>query len=78
METMLVTGGAGFIGCNFVRYALAHTEARVIVIDKLTYAGSSRSLDEVAHHPRFTLTQADIRIAGQSMRCSLSISRRRW
>jgi dTDP-glucose 4,6-dehydratase len=59
METMLVTGGARFIGCNFVRYALAHTEARVIVIDKLTYADSSRSLDEVAH-PRFALTQADI------------------
>lgn len=45
METLLVTGGAGFIGCNFVRYALAHTEARVMVVDKLTYAGSSRSLD---------------------------------
>ena len=61
METLLVTGGAGCIECNFVRYALAHTEARVMVVDKLTYAGSSRSLDEVAHHPRFAFIQADIR-----------------
>src|SRR5262245_11031159 len=39
METMIVTGGAGFIGANFVRLALAQTEARVVVVDALTYAG---------------------------------------
>jgi dTDP-glucose 4,6-dehydratase len=60
METMIITGGAGFIGCNFVRFVLRHTEARVIVVDKLTYAGSLRSLDEVAQHPRFVFIQADI------------------
>jgi dTDP-glucose 4,6-dehydratase len=60
METMIVTGGAGFIGSNFVRLALARTEARVVVVDKLTYAGNLRSLDEVAQHPRFVFVQADI------------------
>lgn len=61
MDTMIVTGGAGFIGCNFVRFVLTHTDARIVVVDQLTYAGSLRSLDEVAHHPRFTFIQADIR-----------------
>jgi dTDP-glucose 4,6-dehydratase len=60
MEAIIVTGGAGFIGCNFVRYALAHTAAHVVVVDKLTYAGSLRNLDDVAHHPRFAFIQADI------------------
>src|SRR5512146_175772 len=60
MATMIVTGGAGFIGCNFVRFALRHTDARVLVVDKLTYAGSLRTLDAVAHHPRFSFLQADI------------------
>ena len=43
MDTMIVTGGAGFIGSNFVRLALARTEARVVVMDKLTYAGNLRT-----------------------------------
>jgi dTDP-glucose 4,6-dehydratase len=60
METMIVTGGAGFIGSNFVRLALARTEARVVVVDKLTYAGNLRTLDDVARHPRFVFTHADI------------------
>lgn len=38
---LLVTGGAGFIGSNFVHHVLAHTDARVTVLDKLTYAGSA-------------------------------------
>ena len=54
METILVTGGAGFIGCNFVRLALAETGARVVVLDKLTYAGSLENLADVARPiPRF-------------------------
>jgi dTDP-glucose 4,6-dehydratase len=44
MDTILVTGGAGFIGANFVRLALAETAARVVVLDKLTYAGSRENL----------------------------------
>ena len=45
MATYLVTGGAGFIGSNFVRHVLANTDASVTVLDKLTYAGDLRSLD---------------------------------
>jgi dTDP-glucose 4,6-dehydratase len=57
---MVVTGGAGFIGSNFVRHALARTEARVVVLDKLTYAGNLESLADVASHPRYAFVQADI------------------
>jgi dTDP-glucose 4,6-dehydratase len=44
MGTMIVTGGAGFIGCNFVRSALTATQDRVVVFDKLTYAGNLEPL----------------------------------
>jgi dTDP-glucose 4,6-dehydratase len=57
---MIVTGGAGFIGANFVRYALDHTDARVVVIDKLTYAGNLCSVDDLNGNPRFVFIQADI------------------
>src|SRR5687767_316932 len=60
METLLVTGGAGFIGCNFVRLALAETRARIIVLDKLTYAGSLENLADVLGDPRLTFVQGDI------------------
>ncbi|HXF38096.1 MAG TPA: dTDP-glucose 4,6-dehydratase [Blastocatellia bacterium] len=60
METMIVTGGAGFIGANFVRYALDHTDARVVVIDKLTYAGNLCSIDDLNGNPRFVFIRADI------------------
>ena len=60
METIVVTGGAGFIGCNFVRLALATTKANVVVLDKLTYAGHLESLADVAEDPRFHFVQADI------------------
>ena len=48
MRTIIVTGGAGFISCNFVRYALAQTDYKVVVVDKLTYAGSLSNLDDVS------------------------------
>ena len=50
---VLVTGGAGFIGSNFIRYVLA-SEKRYTVVnyDKLTYAGNLANLDAVADHPR--------------------------
>jgi len=60
METLLVTGGAGFIGVNFVRLALARTAARVVVFDKLTYAGNLQSLADLAGQPRFAFAQGDI------------------
>ena len=60
METLLVTGGAGFIGCNFVRLVLAERTAEVVVVDKLTYAGNLQSLADVANDPRFHFAQVDI------------------
>jgi len=60
MGAMIVTGGAGFIGCNFVRMALERTGDRVVVFDKLTYAGNLDSLSEVASHPRYAFVQGDI------------------
>jgi dTDP-glucose 4,6-dehydratase len=60
MDVFLVTGGAGFIGSNFVRLALERTTARVVVLDKLTYAGNLASLRDVASHPRFAFVRGDI------------------
>ncbi len=60
MSTWIVTGGAGFIGSNFVRLALARSDARIVVVDKLTYAGNLQSLRDVAANPRFAFEQADI------------------
>ena len=59
-RTMLVTGGAGFIGSNFVRLALERTSGRVAVLDKLTYAGSLENLREVQGDPRFRFEHGDI------------------
>ena len=59
--SVLVTGGAGFIGANFVRELLAaEPDTRVVVVDKLTYAGSIEAMDELATEPRFTFVRADI------------------
>ena len=60
MQTWIVTGGAGFIGCNFVRLALARRDVRVVVLDALTYAGNLASLGEVIDNPRLTFVQGDI------------------
>jgi dTDP-glucose 4,6-dehydratase len=60
MDTMIVTGGAGFIGANFVRMVLAKTDARIVVVDKLTYAGHRESLEDLWSNPRLQFVQADI------------------
>jgi dTDP-glucose 4,6-dehydratase len=60
-RTQLVTGGAGFIGANYVHHVLAHRqEDRVVVLDKLTYAGNLDNLRDVADDPRFAFVRADI------------------
>ena len=60
-KTWLVTGGAGFIGSNFVRWALHHEpDVRVIVLDKLTYAGSLENLSDLSDSDRLTFVQGDI------------------
>jgi dTDP-glucose 4,6-dehydratase len=60
METILITGGAGFIGTNLVNYVLAHTPDSVVVVDKLTYAANQASVDAWRHNPRISFFQADI------------------
>jgi dTDP-glucose 4,6-dehydratase len=60
MSTWLVTGGAGFIGANFVKLCLAETDAKIVVLDKLTYAGNLQSLADVANDPRFVFVEGDI------------------
>jgi dTDP-glucose 4,6-dehydratase len=61
MVEVLVTGGAGFIGSNFVRHALkAHTTWRITTLDKLTYAGRRENLKEVLDHPRHEFVKGDV------------------
>jgi dTDP-glucose 4,6-dehydratase len=66
MRNLLVTGGAGFIGSNFVHYILElHSEYRVVVFDKLTYAGNLDNLKDLAGDPRYAFVHGDICDAGQ-------------
>ena len=59
--TILVTGGAGFIGTNFVYYQLQHhPENRVVCLDALTYAGNLENLTEALKNPRFRFVKGDI------------------
>ncbi|MEK9183098.1 MAG: dTDP-glucose 4,6-dehydratase [Patescibacteria group bacterium] len=58
---LLVCGGAGFIGSNFIRYFLQkHPDCSVVNYDKLTYAGNLENLDDVEGNPRYTFVQGDI------------------
>jgi dTDP-glucose 4,6-dehydratase len=67
MVEVLVTGGAGFIGSNFVRYALrSHRDWRVTTLDKLTYAGRRENLHDVMDDPRHAFVHGDIADASVS------------
>jgi len=58
---LLVTGGSGFIGSNFIRHVLgAHPEDHVVNLDKLTYAGNPANLADVEHDARYTFVHGDI------------------
>ena len=58
---ILVTGGAGFIGSNFVQYLLDKHDDSVVTLDALTYAGSTDNLEGVLDHPRHEFVEGDIR-----------------
>ncbi|MEN6457306.1 MAG: dTDP-glucose 4,6-dehydratase [Thermoguttaceae bacterium] len=60
MDTIVVTGGAGFIGSCFVRQCIAEQTCRAVNFDKLTYAGNLDSLASVAGHPRYVFVHGDV------------------
>ena len=60
VDSLLVTGGAGFIGSNFVHHLIEHTDVRVTVLDKLTYAASRESLAGLPAGPRAAWSSGDI------------------
>ena len=61
MKTYLVTGAAGFIGANFVKYMLAaHDDIRIVVLDALTYAGNLKTIAEDIDNERCFFVKGDI------------------
>jgi dTDP-glucose 4,6-dehydratase len=76
-QTMMVTGGAGFIGANFVHMALAQTDARIVVVDKLTYAGHRENLEDLWRDSRLQFVQADIADEAEMVK-AVETYRPRW
>ena len=61
MKNILVTGGAGFIGSNFVKMMLdRHQDYKIINVDALTYAGNLENSKDIAENPSYTFIKADI------------------
>jgi dTDP-glucose 4,6-dehydratase len=60
MKNLLITGGAGFIGSNFIKYILENTNYNVFNFDKLTYAGNLENLTDIENNPRYKFIKGDI------------------
>ena len=63
-ETILVTGGCGFIGTNFVRHMLERHDYNIVNLDKLTYAGNLENLEDIASDGKYTFVRGDIASMG--------------
>lgn len=57
---VLITGGAGFIGSNYVQYILENSQDEIVVLDKLTYAGDLKNLSSISNLPNYTFIEGDI------------------
>ena len=60
LKTVIITGGAGFIGSAVIRYLIGKNDCRIVNFDKLTYAGNLESLASVADHPNYHFERGDI------------------
>ena len=59
-ETIMITGGSGFIGSNFIRYLINNFDVRVINLDALTYAGNPENLHDIENNHNYKFVQGEI------------------